>query len=253
MPISHTAVPCIEAKNVHYQYGDNVVLDHVSFRIATGDYVGILGPNGSGKTTLLRIILGILKPTSGSVRVFGEELRYFKNSSWIGYVPQRAASSGQGFPATVEEVVASGRTPKIGMLHRMHAQDKAAIEQAMKTADVARLRSRLISRLSGGERQRVFIARALAAEPKVLILDEPTVGVDIGAQEKFYSFLRAMNENGMTILLVSHDIDVLAGEAKTILCLNRELVCHVAAQDFITSDHLTKLYGEKGKFILHKH
>ncbi len=253
MSINQPTTPCIEAKDVHFQYGENVVLDHVSFQIRSGDYVGILGPNGSGKTTLLRIILGILKPTRGTLHIFGEDSRTFKNNVWIGYVPQRAASSTNRFPATVEEVVTSGRTPRVGLLRGLRAEDNTAIEQAMHTTHILHLRKRLMSRLSGGERQRVFIARALAAEPKVLILDEPTVGVDIGAQETFYHFLRAMNESGMTILLVSHDIDVLAGEAKTILCLNRELICHVAAQDFITSDHLTKLYGEKGKFILHKH
>jgi zinc transport system ATP-binding protein len=252
MPITSTTT-AIEARDVHFQYGENTVLDHVSFTIQAGDYVGVLGPNGSGKTTLLRTILGIAQPTSGAIHVFGKSIHDFADRASIGYVPQRAASSAQNFPATVEEIVVSGRTPKIGLFKRTSTGDMQVITDAMQTADVLRLRKRLMSRLSGGERQRVFIARALAAEPKVLILDEPTVGVDIGAQEIFYTFLRKMNEHGMTIVLVSHDIDVLAGEAKTILCLNRELICHVAAKDFITSDHLAKLYGEKGKFILHKH
>lgn len=245
---------CIELKEVSFEYNSNTILDRVSFQIGNGDYVGILGPNGSGKTTLLKVILGLLKPSFGSVHMFGEEIQYFKNADWIGYVPQRAAQSNWEFPATVKEIVETGRYAKVGLFRRLKLDDHTAVQEAMEQAEVIQFKDRLINHLSGGERQRVFIARALAGHPKVLILDEPTVGVDIVSQESFYSFIKELNEKqGMTIIFVSHDIDVITHEAKTILCLNKELVCHVASRDFISKGHFEKLYGEKGKYILHGH
>lgn len=246
--------PCIEIQNLSFSYGSEQVLDHITFTVEVGEYIGILGQNGSGKTTLLKLILGLLEPQEGTIRLFGDEVKYFKDKDWIGYVPQAIQYAGWEFPATVEEVVSSGRTAKVGLLRRFRKQDYQAVEQALERADVLPLRKRLINELSGGQRQRVFIARALAAEPKVLILDEPTVGVDIASQEQFYALLRKLNnEDNITIVFVSHDIDVITHESKTILCLNRELVCHVASKDFITKEHLEKMYGEKSRYILHGH
>lgn len=250
----HKHTPAIRADHLNFLYGERAVLHDLNFMIEEGDYVGILGPNGSGKTTLLKIILGLLRPSLGTIKIFGEDIRTFKDFSWIGYVPQRASSTTWEFPATVEEVVRTGRTAKRGMLRRFTAEDRDAITRAMNEADVARFASRRISALSGGELQRVFIARALAAEPKILILDEPTVGVDIHAQETFYAFIKKLHETqGITIIFVSHDIDVIVQEAKTILCLNRELICHVSSKHFINKDYLEQLYGAKGKYILHGH
>jgi zinc transport system ATP-binding protein len=246
--------PCITVSHLSYGYTDDLVLEDLSFSIEQGDYVGMLGPNGSGKTTLLKIILGLIEPTKGTVKIFGEDVHYFKDGSWIGYVPQSIEYSGWEFPATVEEVVRSGRTAKVGLLRRFRKQDRAAVQRAMEMTGIYDLRKKLINEVSGGQRQRIFIARALAAEPKVLILDEPTVGVDPAAQEQFYSLLRMINEQqGITILFVSHDIDVITHEAKTILCLNKTLVCHVDSGQFINKEHLEKLYGQKGKYILHGH
>ncbi|MBI2410686.1 MAG: metal ABC transporter ATP-binding protein [Candidatus Kerfeldbacteria bacterium] len=245
---------CVEFHRVNFQYDSTPVLHDINFRIDFGDYVGILGPNGSGKTTVLKIMLGLLKPTSGMVKLFGEDINYFKDFSWIGYVSQWVSHSGWGFPATVQEVVRTGRIAKVGILRRFQPEDYAAVEQAMETTGIRQFANRLITQLSGGERQRVFIARALAAQPKMLILDEPTVGVDLPSQEQFYTLIRKLNEEmGMTIIFVSHDIDVITHESKNILCLNRELICHVASKDFISSEHLEKLYGRKGKYILHGH
>jgi len=244
---------CIEVKEVSFSYNGNPILQDISFVVQEGEYLGIIGPNGGGKTTLFKVILGLLKPQTGEVRIFGEPLESFKRRHLIGYVPQRSLSDYY-FPATVEEVVRSGRTARLGLFKRVSKEDAKAIERVMEVTDVGRLRDRLIGQLSGGERQRVFIARALASEPKILILDEPDVGVDINAQEKFYSFLEDLNSNtGITILLISHDIDVVAHQAKTILCLNRRLVCHGSPRDFITEDYMQKLYGKKVRFILHGH
>lgn len=245
---------CIDVQNLNFSYNGNPVLENVSFSVKDGEYLGIIGPNGGGKTTLIKIILGLLKPDTGSVKIFGEDIKTFKERALIGYVPQRISQSIPQFPATVEEIVRSGRTARVGLFKRFSEQDKIAIEKAMETADVVKHRARLINELSGGERQRVFIARSLAGEPKMLILDEPSVGVDIAAQEKFYTFIEDLNQNhGLAIIFVSHDIDVVAHEVKCLLCLNKSLVCHGLPREFMKEEYLEKLYGKKVKFILHRH
>lgn len=244
---------CIEVRDVNFGYAGNPILEDITFDVKEGEYLGIIGPNGGGKTTLFKVILGLLRPQTGEVRIFGEPLDRTKKKHLIGYVPQRSLSDYY-FPATVEEIARSGRTAKLGLFRRFTREDSSAVERMMEVTDVARLKKRLIGELSGGERQRVFIARALASEPKILILDEPDVGVDVTAQEKFYSFLEDLNTRlGITILLISHDIDVVAHQARTVLCLNKRLVCHGPPKNFITEEYMQKLYGNKVRFILHGH
>jgi len=236
---------CLEVENVSFQYDGNFILENITFSVENGDYLGIIGPNGGGKTTLLKIILGLLKPLSGTVKTL--------TLHHIGYVPQRIAMGDFHFPATVEEIVASGRTARRGLLKWFNQEDKMAIEKAMEIIEITKYRNRLISQLSGGEQQKVFIARALAGEPKILILDEPTIGVDITSQEKFYAFLQKINQDlGLTIIFVSHDIDVVAHQAKSVLCLNHKLVCHGSPRQFMKKEYLEELYGKKAKFILHR-
>ena len=243
---------CIEVNNVSFSYNGQSVLDNISFSVNTGEYLGIIGPNGGGKTTLIKIILGLLKPDAGTVRIFGQDIKEFKERSLIGYVPQRI--SQVAFPATVKEVIETGRTARIGLFKRHSRDDERAVEKAMEVAGITHLRYRLIEDLSGGERQRVFIARALSAEPKILILDEPSVGVDLASQEQFYTFIQNLNQEfGLTILFISHDIDVIAHEVKCLLCLNKNLVCHGLPREFLKGEYMEKLYGKKVKFILHGH
>lgn len=244
---------CIEVSGLFFSYNGNTVLENISFTVEEGEYLGIIGPNGGGKTTLFKVILGLLKPDSGEVRIFGEPEHGFGKRHLIGYVPQRAMSELY-FPATVEEIVRSGRTARLGLLKRFSRMDIEAVGRAMEITDVTMVTGRLIGQLSGGERQRVFIARALASEPRILILDEPDVGVDVTAQEKFYTFVEHLNRDlGITILLISHDIDVVAHQAKSVLCLNRKLVCHGSPKHFINEEYMQELYGKKVKFILHGH
>lgn len=244
---------CIEVRNLSFSYNGNPVLENISFPVEEGEYLGIIGPNGGGKTTLFKIILGLLEPDSGEVFIYGKPQKKFSERHLIGYVPQRALSDYY-FPATAEEIVRSGRTARLGMLKRFTAADLKAVERAMEIAGVSKFREKLIGKLSGGERQRVFIARALAGEPKILILDEPDVGVDLTAQERFYTFIEDLNRTmGLTVLLISHDIDVVAHQVKSVLCLNKRLVCHGSPKDFITEQYMQKLYGKKVKFILHGH
>jgi len=246
--------PCIEAEDINFKYNGTTVLEGVSFSIKTGEYLGIIGPNGGGKTTLLKIILGLLSPDTGTVKIFGEDIKGFKGRNRIGYVPQRVTQADFFFPATVEEIIRSGRTARTGLFGRYKEEDQRAIERAMDITGTSEYRGRLISRLSGGERQRVFIARTLAGEPEILILDEPVVGVDIASQEKFYSFLTHLNkELGITIIFVSHDVGVIADEVNTVLCLNHRLICHGSPERFIKEEFLEEVYGKKVTSVLHKH
>lgn len=244
----------IEVENLHYSYNENIVLENISFAVEKGEYLALIGPNGSGKTTLLKILLGLLKPDSGSVTILGKNIQRLKNRSAQGYVPQRSAYSDTPFPATVEEIVRSGRTARLGLLRRFGKSDFKAVEEALEMSDILDLRKRLIYNLSGGQRQRVFIARALAGEPQLLFLDEPMTGVDVGAQKKFYDFLSNLNKNfGITIIVVSHDIEVVTNEVKSVLCLNRKLVCHTSPKDFMKDEYLEILYGKKVKLVRHGH
>jgi len=243
----------IEVDHVSHSYSGQKALDGVSFAIPEGSYVGITGPNGGGKTTLLKIILGLLKPAEGTVSIFGETPEQARLSGKIGYVPQRIAQADFPFPATVEEIVKSGRTPRIGIGRRMGKADHAAVDHALETAGMQMLRHRLIGTLSGGERQKAFIARALASDPKLLILDEPTTGVDVSAREQFYALLKKLNvELSLTILLVSHDIEVITSEVSFVLALNQKIICHCSSHDFLSEDTLKRLYGRDVE-LLHQH
>ena len=235
----------IEVRDVCLTIGGHTILDSVSFAIPQGRYVGIVGPNGGGKTTLLKIILGLQRPSSGTVETFGESPFTARKRGKIGYVPQRIAQAEIPFPVSVEEMVWSGRTPSIGLGRWRSSNDRETIEDAMDSANVAHLRHRLVGTLSGGERQRVFIARSLAADPHLLILDEPTTGVDIAAKEDFYALLKTLNADlGLTILFVSHDIEVMTSEVAFVLALNQKLICHCESHQFLSHDTVERLYGK---------
>lgn len=251
MPIND---PLIEVKDVSFAYNGNTVLDHVSFSVEKGDYVGIVGPNGGGKTTLLKILVGLLTAQSGTVKILGMPIGSFKNKFEIGYVPQRIAQDSVSFPATVYEVVESGRIIKNSLFGKLNDEDYQAIKKALRVAHIEDLKNKLMSNLSGGQRQRVYVARALASEPKILILDEPFVGIDVTTQKDFYAFLKELNQNqGLTIIFVSHDIDVITDEVKSILCLNRGLLCIGAPSMLHEPNVIENLYGKKITHIHHSH
>lgn len=249
MPIGN---PLIEVKDVSFAYNGNTVLEHVSFNIEPGDYVGIVGPNGGGKTTLLKLLVGLLPPQSGSIKISGVPIEQFQNKFQIGYVPQRSGQENITFPATVYEVVESGLTAKASIFGGLTASDKQAIDKALTIADIKELKDKLIGKLSGGQRQRVYVARALAAEPKILILDEPFVGIDVAAQKDFYAFLKKLNQaQNLTIVFVSHDIDMITEEVKSILCLNKGLFCLDKPELLHQGNIIENLYGKKITHIHH--
>ncbi len=243
MQVKHPQ-PIIEVQGLNFSYGAHPILKDISFTIEEGDYVAVLGPNGGGKSTLLKIILGLLDPEQGSVRVFGEGIKKLRHRERISYVPQRAAQEEAQFPATVAEVVASGTVAGSPLIGRTQASSQKAVRIALSTADIGQFADRLVYNLSGGERQRVYIARALAGQPKILVLDEPTAGVDVEAQQHFYRFLKQINKDfGLTILFASHDIDVITHQADTVLCINQRLVSHGSTDDVVHSAAFRQLYG----------
>lgn len=246
--------PIIEAENIFFRYGETNALEDVSLVIRPGDYIGLVGSNGSGKTTLLRILLGLSKPTSGAVRLFGVPMENFREWQKIGYVPQNVFRGDMNFPATVEEVVESGHLGARRIsLCQFRRSACSAVRLALERAGITDLMKKRIGELSGGERQRVFIARALVSNPDLLVLDEPTTGIDAATEEKFYAFLEELNRSGMTIILVSHDLEAIAREAKSVLCLNRRLVCSGDPANLRSEKVLREIYGERKQMLHHGH
>lgn len=202
-------LPVVSLENVSFQYEQRNVIEHLNFQILQRDFVGLIGSNGAGKTTLLRMIVGLLKPSEGEVRLFGTPLSQFRDWERIGYVPQKNAFNPL-FPATVREVVMSGLYGRKKLFKRIDASDLKKCEDAMHALSIEELADRRIGRLSGGQQQRVFLARALVNNPELLILDEPTVGIDSETQENFFRMIRHMHQrHNITFLMVSHDIDMM--------------------------------------------
>lgn len=216
----------VQMRGASFSFGSHIVVEKADIDIMKGDFVGMIGPNGSGKTTLVRMMLGLLEPDAGQVRLFGMAPTDQSARMRVGYVPQKATSFDQNFPATVYEVAGMGRIRRVGLLRSSDAGDRKAVEGALEVVGMIGQKDRRISELSGGQQQRVFIARALAAEPDLLILDEPTVGVDMHAQQEFYRILKELNGRGITIILISHDIGVVSKHVNRILCVNRRVVFH---------------------------
>jgi zinc transport system ATP-binding protein len=243
----------IEMEDVSLSLGPAPVLDHVFFQVRRGEFLALLGPNGSGKTTLIKCILGLLRPDSGKIRVFGKDPRNLNHDRQrIGYVPQMI-SVDLTFPLLAKEAVLMGRYARIGMLRRPGLEDREAVRNAMDRVGIADLSHRPIARLSGGQRQRVFLARALANEPEILFLDEPTTGVDPTTTESFYELLGKLHREGITIILVSHDVGVVASHVDGVACLNRGLVGHGRPEEVLGSEEMAKMYGCDAVLFHHGH
>ena len=238
-------------ENVWYQYDSEAVIEDISLSVGPGEFVAILGPNGSGKTTLIKLALGLISPSRGSVKLFGESPEHFRDWNKIGYVPQAVEVIGTQFPATVEEVVAQGLYKGFDPFSIFRKSGQPAVRDAMETAGIAAIKRRRISSISMGQQQRALISRALVSRPQMLVLDEPVAGVDAAGQEQLYSMLRRLNrEHDMTILMVSHDIGAVLREATTVACINRSLVFHGPPHN-ITQKELSTLYGLPMDILLH--
>ncbi len=200
-------------------YEGDIVLENIDLSVHSGDFIGLIGPNGGGKTTLLRVLLGLLSPLRGTVRVMDEPPRQGRRH--IGYVPQ-TLKLDYNFPLSVREVVRMGRLGARSLLRPYTERDDHIVEKALRQVEMLDLHARPIGEISGGQRQRVYIARALTTEPEILLLDEPTASVDPQVRSTIYELLEQLNEH-VTILLVSHDIGAIGSHVKTVGCINRHL------------------------------
>jgi zinc transport system ATP-binding protein len=248
------ALPIFDVASLSLQINSQVILDSLSLKIFSGEYDAIIGPNGGGKTTLIRLLLGLEKPTSGMIKIFGKNIDEFKEWHKIGYVPQRASHVDAAFPATVLDVVKMGRTAKRGFFARYSAEDAACVEDAMKKMDVLDIKDKMIGTLSGGQRQRVMIARALASKPEVLILDEPNTGVDVVSQQRFYELLRKLNrDEKLTIVFITHDIGVIADDIQRLFTVNRKLLTCNNPKEAISCEDMSRLYGVDAHLLSNHH
>lgn len=242
----------IDVQNLTFTYGETVALEEVSLQVERGDFLGLIGPNGSGKTTLLHLMIGLKRPDEGTVQLFGEPATQFEAGERIGYVSQRATDRGESMPVSVRETVLMGRFPHAGH-RRISAQDHDIVDRALERVGIEDLEDRSIASLSGGQRQRTFIARALASEADLLALDEPTVGVDADSRTAFYDLLEELNSEGITIILIEHDVDILTEHANKVACLNQRLYHHGDTVSFLESDAIAEAYGPSSRLIAHDH
>lgn len=224
----------IDIDNLSVQFGSEKVVQDVSLCVHSGEFVGIIGPNGAGKTTLLRAMLGLLAPTKGRVKL--------SRSGTIAYIPQRSAMHDSQTPISVLEVV------KLGA----RGSQRIAI-RALEAVDMANTAHKRFTDLSGGQQQRVFIAKALASNPSILVLDEPTTGIDEQSQKEFYSILRRMQAKGIAIVMVSHDIDAVLRLVTRVVCLNRTLLYDGVPEHFETDKYMPAIYKDQHRMLHHHH
>jgi zinc transport system ATP-binding protein len=228
--------PAVDFRDVGFHYNGPMVVEHVELTVPEGDFLGIIGPNGSGKSTLLRLILGLSDPTEGSVRVFGRPPRQARRL--MGYVAQKPVLDPD-FPISVEDVVLMGRVGQSRLMGGYRSADRAAADRAIRAVELHHLRRKRFGRLSGGEQRRALIARALATEPRLLLLDEPTVGVDHRVEHDIYSLLDELNKT-VTIVLVSHDVGCVTDHVKHVACVHQQV--HLRRPEELTAEVIEETF-----------
>lgn len=237
--------PVLEVKNLSYWYNSSFLsLDNISFSLDEADLLGIIGPNGAGKTTLFSCMLGVLTDYEGTIKLFGKEVLKNRKEllSKIGYVPQQV-SIEQSSPVTVEEIISFGLLGSREKVSRSYAKDQ--VDKAVQTVGLIDKRNKRLSELSGGQQQRVLIAKALVHSPKLLILDEPTSGIDQETQDRFYDLIRKLNsEERISIILSSHDLDAVSKLANKVICINRKMFFHGDTKEFFGNTEYLKTYYE---------
>lgn len=237
--------PAITIEGLSFSYGRTPVLEEVSLSVAEGDFVSVVGPNGGGKTTLLRLLLGLLEPSRGTVRIFGH--RPAESRPRLGYMPQ-AARFDPLFPVSVMDLVLMGRLRQGRPLGPFRGPDRRAAERALEEVSLLDLRRQPLSSLSGGQQQRALIARALACQPDLLLLDEPTSSLDLRSEGELYTLLQELNRR-MTVVVVSHDPAFVSGFVKTCICVNRRVFTHPTSE--LTGELIGRLYGGEVRLVRH--
>lgn len=245
----------VAVQNLSVQRGGTVILRDISFAVTRGDFVAIVGPNGAGKSTLLQTILGYVQPASGAVLLLGQPPDQFSEWHRVGYLPQVLPHTVAGLPVTAREVVAMGLLSTPSLSRRSQREETERVQSALASVHMERFADRKIGELSGGQRHRVFLARALVADPALLILDEPTAALDPSFRPRFYEILRAaQKEKQITILLVTHDTTAAGLVAKKLLYLDERLIFFGAFKAFCESPEMASYFGRKQQHqICHQH
>jgi zinc transport system ATP-binding protein len=248
-------VDVLSIENLYFRYNSRDVLSDITFSISTGDYIGLVGPNGSGKTTLIKIVLGLLKPHSGKITLFGDDTKAFSGWHKIGYLPQKISALNPRFPATVSEVVAMGLLSKKSFPKHMNRSDNTTVDSILDLLDITNLRNKPIGELSGGQQQRVLVARALVNNPEFLILDEPTDALDPEMRDRFFALMDELNKKkNVTIVIVTHDMGNIGKYTSKLLYIDKKIIFYGSFEDFCKSSDITQFFGEFSQHIIcHRH
>ena len=222
----------LTVENLNFDYSETTVLRNVNFSLHKGDFLGIIGSNGAGKSTLIKLILGMLPYNHGKISVLGEDISKVRGK--VGYVPQKANSFNSDFPATVREVVMANLYPKAGLFRPIGKKYDEKLKQVLKIVGMDDYENHLIGRLSGGQQQRVFIARALICEPELLLMDEPTVGIDAHSVKEIMNLICDLNKNGLTVIMTNHDTPLLVESSNKLL-----IFCEHGYEEFVNCNDLT--------------
>jgi ABC-type Mn2+/Zn2+ transport system ATPase subunit len=237
--VHHPDTPTLEIRAVSVVYGDQRALDDVTFQVEQGEQVAVVGPNGAGKSTLFKLIAGTLKPSRGEILMCGHEP---DQHTCIAYVPQRSQIDWS-FPVTVEDVVLMGRVGRMGLFRRARRRDWSSVRASLARVDATHLAQKRIGELSGGQQQRVFVARALAQEASLLLLDEPLSGLDAPSQQAIFEILASLRPDGVTVLVATHDLNLAAARFDRVMLLNKGIVAFDRGPEVLTAENLLAAYG----------
>jgi len=242
--------PIVALHNVWVRYNGSVTLEDVSLEVHEGEILTIVGPNGGGKSTLLRVIMGFKEPFRGTVQVFGSDPRNAHRGA-IGYLPQKS-SFDYSMPVSVFDMVAMARYAGKRWVEHLDSNDRSSIDSALEAVEIVQLRDHHFGSLSEGQKQRALIARAIAMQPRLLLLDEPSTGLDALAQDNFYQMLLRLRDNlGLTIVMVSHDIGAVSGIVDRLACLKSKIHFHGKPAECLTNESLAEVFGKNTFFVRH--
>ena len=234
-----TNQPILDVQNLHVRYNGHIALEEITFHLHEGERVAVVGPNGAGKSTLFKVVSGVISPTSGEVSIFGSKPR---GHVCIAYIPQRSQVDWN-FPLSVADVVMMGRSAKLGPLNWPRKKDWEFVHHALETVELDNLSTRQIGQLSGGQQQRMFIARALAQEAELMLMDEPLTGLDTPAQEGILSLLDRLKKENVTVMVATHDLEQAANYFDRIMLLNHKMIAFGESDQVLHTENLVKAYG----------
>ena len=235
--------PILDVKHITVRYNGRVALEDITFHLHEGERIAVVGPNGAGKSTLFKVISGVLSPSTGEVNIFGSRPR---GHICIAFIPQRSQVDWN-FPVTVADVVMMGRSAKLGPLNWPHKKDWEHVHYALETVELSDLAARQIGQLSGGQQQRMFIARALAQEAELMLMDEPLAGLDTPSQEGLLNLLDTLQNQNATVMVATHDLDQAARHFDRLMLLNHRMIAFDVPQNVLHTDHLLQAYGGRLK------